>query len=47
MVRLIILLCEMIGRQRDDLGRLVSRLAVGMTAVPVVLSSYQLIAFTA
>ncbi len=46
MVALIILLCETIGRQRDDLGRLVSRLAAGMTAVPVVLAAFQLIAFT-
>lgn len=45
LVVLIILLCETIGCRRDDLGRFVSRLAVGLTAVPVVLSSYQLIAF--
>mgnify|MGYP004247599739 CR=1 FL=1 len=45
MIVLIILLCESIGSRRDDLGRFISRLSVVITSVPVVLSSYQLVAY--
>ncbi|MCC5828401.1 MAG: hypothetical protein JJU36_03040 [Phycisphaeraceae bacterium] len=45
LVLLVIVLCEMIGRLKEHLGRMVSGLAVAITAFPVVAATVQLVLY--
>jgi hypothetical protein len=41
LVVLVILMCETIGKRRENVGRFIARFAVGITAVPVVAGIFQ------
>ena len=43
LVSLVLIICEYVGHRRLDTGRFLARFAVGLTAVPVVLSMAQLL----
>lgn len=43
LVVLVIVLCEAIGRRRDDIGRKLAEWSVAVTSIPIVLSLYQLV----
>ena len=42
LIVLVMVLCEVIGRRRDRIGKKLAEWSVAVTAVPVVLSIYQL-----
>jgi hypothetical protein len=43
LVLVVIGCCELLARQRDPVGRFVARFAVGISAVPIVIASAQLL----
>lgn len=43
LIVLVMVLCEIIGRRRDRIGKKLAEWSVALTAIPVVLSIYQLI----
>jgi len=43
LVVLVIVLCEVIGRRRDRIARLLAEWSVALTSIPILLSIYQLL----